>query len=769
MFLMGSLAWWIAGAFAVSIPVMIHLLHRQRTQPVRWGAMQFLLQSKLQQKRRKKVDHWLLMLLRMGLIAILVAMLARPLLLDGKYNPLSAQAATDIAVVIDHSLSTGRRAGDTTVFAQAVNTVNRFTETGAMRPADTLSVVLAEHQPRKFTPLPVGRDQVGRVLEDLKRLKPGMSDASIPDAVQAARELVMRGRNPKKAIIVVSDGQRNGWKVEDLSAWNGALGQRVKGADSPIKVYELPISPDAGAANVTVADLTLTPALLGTARPSQINANIANTGTKDAAAVTAKLIVNDKPIAQQSVSGLAAGQTKSVRFEHTFETPRSNWARVEIDSEDALGADNAAVASAFVWQTLPVLVIDGQLTGTGPSAADAATAASTFRTFKASRFLVQAMLSDAANPDAPPLIKPTVMSVRDRKLADLKLDEYAVVVVNDVPQLPAAIAGKLSDYARSGHGVWFILGRNTERGFIENGLASAGLFNAKLADQQNAVEKSPPLDVRDPQNVMVAALTAPEHNILTGMSTLKWWSMTPADPDAKVVLAAGTGDPLIIERPMGSNGGRVVVWSTSVDKTSAWNNWPAMPAFVPLVNVTVHHLASGQTKGMENRRLESGQPIVWSGPSTLGVGKVAITRPDGSTIDRRPVLRDGRHVLSYADTYLPGKYELRFDKPEVQPVYYGVGIDRRELDEATLTDADRAWLTSANHKFVDDKIDAAGITTALGGANKGSDLWPLLAGFVLLMLLFETFMTWRLMNRQSTQPTDAALSGFAAPPGLRAA
>src|SRR5688500_13785261 len=101
----------LVGLAAVSIPLVIHLLHRQRTTPVQWGAMQFLLESPLQLKRRKKVDHWLLMLLRMAVIALLVFALARPLLIEGKYNPLSRSLATDIGVVVDRSLSTGRRAG----------------------------------------------------------------------------------------------------------------------------------------------------------------------------------------------------------------------------------------------------------------------------------------------------------------------------------------------------------------------------------------------------------------------------------------------------------------------------------------------------------------------------------------------------------------------------------------------------------------------------------------------------------------------------------
>jgi hypothetical protein len=107
-----------------------------------------------------------------------------------------------------------------------------------------------------------------------------------------------------------------------------------------------------------------------------------------------------------------------------------------------------------------------------------------------------------------------------------------------------------------------------------------------------------------------------------------------------------------------------------------------MRAFAPLVNVTVYHLAGGWTKGQENRRLESGQPLVWTGPPTPAVGRAEVTLPDGTKAQVRPVVRDGRQIVRFSETYLPGRYELRFDQSELPPVYYGVGIDRRELDEA---------------------------------------------------------------------------------------
>src|SRR5436305_14840674 len=92
------------GLAAAAVPVIIHLLHRQRTVPVRWGAMQFLLENPLQFRRRRKVDHWLLLLARMALLALLAFLLARPLLTNPRFNPLPAASATDIAVVVDHSL-----------------------------------------------------------------------------------------------------------------------------------------------------------------------------------------------------------------------------------------------------------------------------------------------------------------------------------------------------------------------------------------------------------------------------------------------------------------------------------------------------------------------------------------------------------------------------------------------------------------------------------------------------------------------------------------
>src|SRR4051812_38063853 len=105
MFLMSTI---LFGSALAAIPILVHLLHRQKTTPIAWGAMQFLMETPLKLKRKQRIDHWLLMLLRIALLLTLVALLARPTVVGATF---SSNSPMDIAIVIDHSLSMGRRGG----------------------------------------------------------------------------------------------------------------------------------------------------------------------------------------------------------------------------------------------------------------------------------------------------------------------------------------------------------------------------------------------------------------------------------------------------------------------------------------------------------------------------------------------------------------------------------------------------------------------------------------------------------------------------------
>ena len=66
-----SLATWlvnpwlfVAGAAAILIPILIHLLNKRKFKIVDWAAMEFLLDAEKKNRRRVRLENLILLLLR---------------------------------------------------------------------------------------------------------------------------------------------------------------------------------------------------------------------------------------------------------------------------------------------------------------------------------------------------------------------------------------------------------------------------------------------------------------------------------------------------------------------------------------------------------------------------------------------------------------------------------------------------------------------------------------------------------------------------------
>jgi hypothetical protein len=754
----------MAGLLSVSIPIIIHLLHRQKTTPLRWGAMMFLKESALQMKRRKNIDQWLLLLLRMLVLAFLAWLLARPLFDFSKHGSAASKQPVDLAIVIDHSMSMGRHAGDHTLFEEAQGVVDKLTDpqNPILRNGCTVSVILAEHRPRKLTPVPLQVNNSASMTQlhaDIHALKPGTTDCTIPEAIEAAREVVNHGPNLAKVVLVVSDEQKTNWSIGDFAAWQRAVGEdAANGLDKHVEIHSYPLAADQNSSNISVEGLTVSPNTVGINRPVQVTAKISNSGPKDVNAINIHFSVNGKEQgAVQTIPTLSSGQSATIRFDHTFTTAGSTHVRVWTDVVDALAADNEAVAAFHVWQSLPILVIDGQLTSN--------------KDFKSSMFLDLAMQPVEIEQVKTALIQPKTVGVADS--AGMNLNDYYAVVLNDVPQIPPQLQAKLGDYVSSGHGLWVILGARTSPKM----LASLGrneidpdhiLFSADLKQPTPHEEKGAPasVEIKEPNNPMVRIVASSQQNALNGAVAQKWWQLVPKD-DSQVVLASTSGDPLILSRPFGS--GQVVVWATSVDGN--WNNWHIMPNFVPLVNETIYQLSAAQTRQHNSGNIETGGAIAWAGPPTPAVQSVDVTLPDG-TVDggRKANFRGGQYEFTYPNAFMPGLYQLRFTPTEIpQPVFYGVGIDHRELDPAKLSGDDMKWLDKGKFLSSDySQIQPDQLEQVMTGVGEPSGFWwkllaillswKTLAILVVASLFAETLMTYFMTGLQKN--IDVAGAGL---------
>src|ERR671936_3020880 len=96
----------LIGLAGVVIPVIIHFLNRRRFDVVDWGAMQFLQVSETT-RRRLLLEEILLMLLRMGLVALLALALAAPYTTSRLLAGSSPRDNRDAVLVFDGSYSMG--------------------------------------------------------------------------------------------------------------------------------------------------------------------------------------------------------------------------------------------------------------------------------------------------------------------------------------------------------------------------------------------------------------------------------------------------------------------------------------------------------------------------------------------------------------------------------------------------------------------------------------------------------------------------------------
>src|SRR5258708_3371822 len=106
---------FLAGAAAVLVPVLIHLLFRQRPRRVEIGSLHFLKIALRDHVRRKKLRRWLLLALRVAGVLLLALLFARPY----RAGPSAEGADQEVALVIDRSASMGAISTGRTAFRRA--------------------------------------------------------------------------------------------------------------------------------------------------------------------------------------------------------------------------------------------------------------------------------------------------------------------------------------------------------------------------------------------------------------------------------------------------------------------------------------------------------------------------------------------------------------------------------------------------------------------------------------------------------------------------
>jgi hypothetical protein len=517
----------------LAIPVLLHLTQREKKQIIRFPSLMFVRRIPYQSVRRRKIQHWLLLLVRVAALALIIFAFARPFFRQADLPLMAGAGARELVVLLDTSYSMGFADRWERAKAAAQEQIQRMGGT------DRGSVVLFSS----------GADIAVRASMDRSPLsaavaaaKPGAGATRYAPALKVAGGILSESTLPRREVVLISDFQRTGWRGEEgIRLPRGTV------------VTPVPITGSQDQVNVSVQAVSLSRSTFSDQERVTVTGVVTNRSDRQVSGTTLTLDVNGIKHGSKPVQ-LEPGGSSSVEFEPVLVGGRNMKATVTL-SADALAADNTFNFIISPTEPVHLTVVDR---GTG----------------NAGLYLARAL----AVGDAPRF---EVVTRQPETLSDEDLRRSAAVVLNDVVLQPSQ-ARRLSRYVEQGGGLFVAAGQRANwpqdvdllPGSIDNPVDRTRGDAARIG----ALEYAHP--VFEP-------FRAPRSGNFSTVPVYQYRKVTPAK-DAQVLAKFDGVAPAVIERRVGS--GRVLLWASALD--TSWSDLPTRGVFVPFIHQSMRHLAA---------------------------------------------------------------------------------------------------------------------------------------------------------------------------------
>ncbi len=212
---------FLLAALAAAIPVVMHLVNRQRAKQLPFSTLRFLKISVQKTRRRKRIHDVLLMLLRAAVLLLIAAGLAKPTVTT--FGALWGSSGTAAVIVLDNSASMGTIDGERPRFETATAAATQILD--QLGEGDRVAL-LPTCGPSFPDAGRLARTQ-DSVRQMLGQCRVSYEQADLTLKLQQARELLAKSDAPNKQIYILTDMQRVSWDGGGRKAEGGGLGTSV--------------------------------------------------------------------------------------------------------------------------------------------------------------------------------------------------------------------------------------------------------------------------------------------------------------------------------------------------------------------------------------------------------------------------------------------------------------------------------------------------------------------------------------------------------------
>ncbi len=584
---MGFLSpWFLAGVAAVGLPIWLHLLKRHKTDPKPFPSLMFFERREQSSVVHRRLDHILLFILRTAMLALLALLFANPFI--NRATP-KASGKKLVVVAVDNSFSmrttqNGQSRLDRAK-QEAMNVLSGIPATTAAEVVALSGTVQAMTQQT---------NDPTELRGAVAAIRPTDGRGSFGELARFTRTLAESSKMPIE-LHLISDLQKSAMPP-------GFTDLRLAG-DTTLILHsvggEIP--------NWTVENVKA-PTHVYDPKRVRIQATIAGFGAP-ATKKTVSLWLNGKQAQSKQVDVPANGRAQ-VEFLELAASYGFNRCEVRIDSSDGLPGDDSFPFSVQRTDPKKILFVDN---GRHPNAA------LYYRTALDSSTDAAFML-DVQRPETA---------------ATASLAGYAMVVLDDLGQLPPGLEENLQKFVTPGKSIFIVLG-------------PASVAMTKVPVEGDPIQAANYAS-RDGERFLSVSETDAGHPVfkglerLEGVSFYQTVSVTPSKDD-RILARLNNQTPLLIERQIGE--GKALVFTSTFDNVS--NDMPVHGAYwVPFVLQSATYLGGGGAEQPVNVAVDSYVELRTRESKNAAAevldpdGKRALTLEEATNAKTYPLNREG--------------------------------------------------------------------------------------------------------------------------------
>jgi hypothetical protein len=650
--------YFLFGALALAVPVLIHLVRREKSEVVQFSSLMFLLKVPKRSVRQQKLKNLLLMLLRLLILALLVAAFMRPYLTDTPLSTADASQTQGVVMLLDNSYSMRYGTNFDRMKTEADKRIN------ALGANDRMSLVVFNNNAIVLARPTSDKNELKAAVSSIE---PSFGGTRYYEAFVAADRVLQQYSGVKRQLILISDFQRAGW--------NRSSRENVIAKDVKTEMVNLGVE---SSTNVGIDNVSVDAASFARTFGGRVVARVHNYRKDQPVTVPVSLEINEKAVGGKQNVTIPANSTALAEFTG-FDLPiGATKGKLKVETADPLPVDNEFLFSMVRLEKLKVLIMDA-----GRS--------------RQSFYLKSAF---ASSTDLPMDI--TVATADSVRVEDLPL--YSIVLINDVPKLSDRVRDRLTELRKTGQqGQFVILGEYADLAWWGSYAPLPVKPVQKITATRNLGKPSVVMTSFDRNHGIFKKF---QNSAKFTLSTAQFYAYTQMElkPGATALVKFEDGSPAMAEFSGADRG--LVVFASSVDNAvqTGWNDFPLKASFVPMF-IEVARYLSHSDEVRDWYALGEGIPVVGS----LVGGTAAVITPGGKRVSLGELSAGEQRFFTPEG---PGYHEFRVGR-DVRVVAVNPPSNEGNLDmipsaelidsvQSTAAEAARAGLFTS-----DDQMDQA--------------------------------------------------------------